>query len=110
METKELINYVYDNEIEVSSKWFFHATDLDVDKIERILKEGILSSCLRSEKSYGGYNGKYYVSVSKKTSAPRSAYKSFKYLPKLILEGIKPIKADNKNTFFHMFYRNCSSF
>lgn len=38
METKELINYVYDNEIEVSSKWFFYATDLDVDKIERILK------------------------------------------------------------------------
>ena len=66
MSIKELIDYLEDKCIDVDKKWYFHATDRNIDTIEKILKEGIKSSFLRKEICSHGYNGKYYVSLCKK--------------------------------------------
>lgn len=103
MTEKEFLNYIEDKTIQINDDWFFHATDRNINTIEQILNEGIISAYLRKEKSKQGYNGKYYVSVSKKTDNPQSVYNLFEHLPLLVLSDINPIKADNKNKVFKLF-------
>lgn len=55
---------------------------------------------LRKEKSQQGYNGKLYVSVSKKTNDPQSVYALFNHLPIFVFNSINPIKVDSKNRIF----------
>lgn len=100
----EIINYIEDKDITIQSSWFFHGTDPEIETIEKILKEGIKCSYLRGDKSKGGYNGKYYVSVSKILNTPnRSVYKLFEHLPIFVLDNIKPIPA-NKNSFLADYF------
>ena len=99
----ELLQYIEDRPFKAQDEWFYHATDRDLDGLENILIEGIKCSFLRKEKSNQGYNGKYYVSVSKKSDNPNSVFNLFSHLPILVLDGIKPIKADEKNFFFGSF-------
>lgn len=99
----ELIQYIEDRPFKPQEEWFYHATDRDLDMIENIFKEGIKCAFLRKEKSNQGYNGKYYVSVSKKSDDPNCVFNLFSHLPILVLDGIKPIKADPKNFLFGSF-------
>ena len=103
MEQKQFLDYIEDKTITIENDWFFHATDRDITTIEKILNEGIKCAALRKEKSQRGYNGKYYVSVSKKTNDPQSVYGLFNHLPIFVLNNITPIKADSKNTIFNPF-------
>lgn len=66
MNIKLLIDYIEDKSIDIDNNWYFHATDKNIEIIEKILKEGIKSSYLRKEHSSSGYYGKYYVSICKK--------------------------------------------
>lgn len=103
MTEKEILDYIEDKTIKINNDWFFHATKNDIKTIEQILNEGIKCAYLRNEKSNKGYNGKYYVSVSKKTSNPQSVYNLFEHLPIFVLDGINSIKANNKNRIFKPF-------
>lgn len=90
----EIINYIEEKDINIQNSWFFHGTSPDIETIEQILKEGIKSSYLRKEKSNGGYNGKYYVSVSKVLkNSEHSVYKLFEHLPIFVLDNINPLPA-----------------
>lgn len=103
MDQKQFLDYIEDKTIKIENDWFFHATDRDIIIIEKILKEGIKCAALRKEKGRQGYNGKYYVSVSKKTNDPQSVYALFNHLPIFVLNDISPIKAESKNTIFNPF-------
>jgi len=103
MEQKQFLDYIEDKTITIENDWFFHATDRDITTIEKILNEGIKCASLRKEKSQHGYNGKYYISVSKKTNDPQSVYTLFNHLPIFVLNDINPIKADSKNRIFDPF-------
>ena len=103
MKQKQFLDYIEDKTIKIENEWFFHATDGDIVTIEKILTEGIKCAALRKEKSQHGYNGKYYVSVSKKTNDPQSIYNLFNHLPIFVLNDINPIKADSKNRIFDPF-------
>ena len=103
MEKKEFLDYIEDKSMKIEKNWFFHATERDIVTIEKILSEGIQCAYLRNDKSKQGYNGKYYVSISKKTNVPKSVYNLYKFLPTFIIDGIKPIKADSKNKSFDCF-------
>lgn len=103
MEKKQFLDYIEDKIIKIENDWFFHATDRDIITIEKILYEGIKCAALRKEKSQQGYNGKYYVSISKKTNNPQSVYNLFEHLPIFVIKGINPIKADDKNRIFAPF-------
>lgn len=97
MITKILIDYIEDKKITNDEKWYFHATNKDIKIIEEILKNGIKSLYLRNKESLLGYNGKYYVSLSKKTNCSKSAYYLFENRPKFIVSGIHTIHANNKS-------------
>lgn len=103
MEAKELLNYIEDTPIEIKEDWFFHGTSGDINVIEKILNEGIKCAYLRKEKSTQGFNGKYYVSVSKKSDDPKSIYNVYKFWPTFIIDGVKPIKADIRNQSYQCF-------
>ena len=94
MEQKQFLDYIEDKTITIENDWFFHATDRDITTIEKILNEGIKCASLRKEKSQHGYNGKYYISVSKKTNDPQSVYLYliiYLYLYLMILIQLKQI-------------------
>lgn len=103
MNEKEFLDYIEDKKIDIKNDWYFHATKRDIDIIEQILNDGIKCAYLRNEKSKKGANGKYYISVSKKTNDLLSIYNSFSHLPIFIIEGINPIKADSRNKIFSCF-------
>ena len=103
MNEKEFLDYIEDKNIKIQDDWFFHGTAKDINVIEKILKEGIKSSYLRNEKSSQGYNGRYYVSISKKTENCKSVFKIFEHLPMFVIDGINPIKAEEKNKIFKPF-------
>lgn len=103
MTKKEFLDYVEDKIAEISDEYFFHATHDDIHTVEQILNEGIKCAYLREEQSNQGYNGKYYVSVSKKTDNPECVYKLYEHLPIFVLGDIDPIKADKKNKIFTPF-------
>ena len=103
MDGKEILDYIEDKPIKFENNWFFHATKSDINVIQKILNEGIKCAFLRHKKSEGGYNGKYYVSVSKKTNDSKCAYKLHEDSPIFVIDGIKPLKADNKNIKYISF-------
>ena len=103
MEQKEFLDYIEDNPIEIREDWFFHGTSGDINVIEKILNEGIKCAYLRKEKSTQGFNGKYYVSVSKKSDDTKSIYNVYKFWPTFIIDGVKPIKADIRNQSYQCF-------
>lgn len=103
MTKQNFFDYIEDEKIEINDNWFFHATDGDINTMELILKNGVISTWLRHKKSNQGYNGKYYVSVSKKTNNSQSVYKLFEHLPMFVLDGIHPIYANKNNKGFGLF-------
>ena len=103
MNKEELLKYIEDKTIKIDDNCFFHATKENINTVERIMTEGIKCAFLRREETSQGYNGKYYVSVSKRTNNPKSVYKMFEHFPIFVISGIKPLKADNKKRFFEPF-------
>lgn len=101
--TNNFFDYAEDKSIQVNDDWFFHAMNGDINILKQILCDGLKSAYLRKKQSNGGYNGRYYVSVSKKSNNPQSVYRIFEHLPILVLSDINPIKADNKNKNYQFF-------
>lgn len=100
MNIKLFIDYIEDKNIETDNNWYFHATDKNIEIIEKILKEGIKSSYLRKEHSSSGYNGKYYVSICKKNdniNTCNSVYELLEHLPKFIINNVFALKTNKEN-------------
>lgn len=100
-----ILNNIYQESLEIEKEWYYHAFDLpllddetfDMNNFNNMIKEGIKSKILR-KKLITGYNGYYYVSLTKDEECMNSAFKALSKLPMFIINpNIKVIKAKNFN-------------
>lgn len=96
MAFKDLIDYLEDTEnILVSPKNYYHAFNYNHDSFTAILNEGLKAKILL-HKEGTGYNGLFYISLSRKEDCLNSAYGMLKTRPAFIIDGqIKTFKTKN---------------
>lgn len=83
MENKDIITYIEDKNIKIENNWFYHGTPFCRDKYQKILKEGILSPKLQSDR-ISSYE---YVFVSKATDNKYSFFNYYSMNPLFIVDG-----------------------
>lgn len=92
------------NEVELNKDYYYHA--FSFDNMLSICKTGIKCAFLQNKKSFGGYNGPYYISLCKKSDFNNSAYQTFikmGYDMFIIDSKIKAFKATNKSYLGDVF-------
>lgn len=82
--------------IRKSSHWYYHAITSSPDLLKKVMKEGLLCKNISGyARTKNGYNGNYYVSLSKDIKAPLEESGYLEYIeeyPMLIIDDIKAIK------------------
>lgn len=94
-DAKAILDYIEDEPIELSKDYYYHAFCYEQKSFINMISEGIKSPILLG-KSAQGYNGPFYVSLSKKENCEMSIYNILKDHIMFIIDGkIKTIKTRN---------------
>ncbi len=94
------------SKIRKSSRWFYHGITSEANQFPKIMQEGLLCKNLHGyARTKNGYNGNYYISLSKDIKAPSedSGYSNYiEEYPMLIIDDIIAIKClkTNSRTIF----------
>lgn len=100
MNYKYLLSDIYSDDLIIEKEWYYHAFDLpmiddntfDMRKYKDMVKNGIKSRILQKRHSMG-YNGYYYVSLTKDEECENSIFQALSNLPMFIINpNIKVIK------------------
>lgn len=106
MPNKEIEKIERIAKIRKSSRWYYHAITSSPDRFLKIVQEGLLcKNILGYSRTKNGYNGNYYISLSKDIKAPLEESGYLQYIeeyPMLMIADIKAIKCfkTNCNTIF----------
>lgn len=96
----KIINDIEDKKCYINGNWYYHIFEYNKTESYNIFKQGIKSNFLLKKKSNGGYNGIYYISLSKRTNEDKQIYKLIENMPMFIIdENIKTIHAKSSNKF-----------
>lgn len=102
----EIVEFIEDKRITEKCNWFFHATPNEIDRIKKMLDEGIKARYLRDDDYEFGYNGKYYISLFKNDEEGYHIRKKFNSNVKFIIENINPYYADKSKFLIRKQYIN----
>ena len=95
MDNISIISDIEDQINDIDNNCFYHAFYYDNKEFVSMLNEGIKSPLLLSKKA-AGYNGYFYVSLTKREKCEMSIYKKLYDLPKFIINPkIRTIKTKN---------------
>ncbi len=102
---EDIIIFIEDKDVEQKENWYFHATGTDIEKIRKILNEGITSAYLRGGKG-NHFNGPYYVSLFKNyDSEDDLIFHKVNHL-KFVISDISPFYADSAKLKFRRIFIN----
>lgn len=109
MEQHDYISYLEKDPIQISPFYYYHAFSYNSETFKKMLKEGLKAKILLLKKGTG-YNGLFYISLSRKVKVLPSAYSLLQHLPAFIIaEDIKTIKTKSlmqNNDLFTLKYCN----
>lgn len=91
----DIINYIEDESIILVNTPYYHAFQYKKEEFINMITEGIKAPILLG-KTGGGYNGKFYVCLSKNTGCKNSIYNRLSNDPMFVIDGnMKTLKTRN---------------
>lgn len=95
---------LFKTDISIDNSWYYHDFGGDLDILANILDKGILCKKeLGIKKNItNGYNGMYYISITKYSEDPISIFKKLDSKPLIIISSkVKAIKTHPSNNFIY---------
>lgn len=95
MEISEIVNYIEGEQIAIDKLWYYHAFNYNPKTFQDMINDGIKAKILLGQKGVG-FNGLFYISLSREENALYSAYNLLRQRPAFVIDSsLRPIKTRN---------------